>query len=74
MDSIFSAIAGIIERQGDLAHAVLMLAVIALLYIIKLMREDLHECAQNYLQDNRMGTAALTEFTVILNQLKDKLS
>ena len=69
----FQAISHIINTQGDMGYIALLLVSIASIYGLKLLRDDLKECATNYIEDSKRATAAFTEFTVILREMKDKL-
>lgn len=72
-ETFTDALAHIISTQGDIGHVALLIVLLAALYALKLLRDDLKECAVNYINDSRMATAAYTELMTIVREIKEKL-
>lgn len=71
MDKLFGAIADVFSSQGDIGHITLAVVLVAAIYAIKLLRDDLKECAQNYIEDSKKATAAYTELIMLVRDLRD---
>lgn len=73
MGEITKALTGIVSQQGDIGHVALFVVLLASLYAIKLLRDDLKECATNYINDSKQATAAYVELMTIIRDMRDKL-
>lgn len=70
-EGIQDAFIHIISTQGDIGHIALLIVLLAALYMIKLLRDDLKECAMNYINDSKLATAAYTELMTIIREFKN---
>ena len=69
-EGVVDALTNIIKVQGDIGHVALFIVLAAALYALKLLRDDLKECATNYINDSRLSTAAYTEMMTVFREMK----
>lgn len=73
MEEIAKSIVDFVLQRADIGHIALIAFCAVSVWALKSMRQDLRECANNYVTDNKAVTAALVEFSLLLGQIRDKL-